>query len=223
MGTAPMLFEALTLQCLPGHDAAGHDAHLLKLLLHQPSSMTEPATTELSEVSRAAIKKAWANRFYRWRAYALSLTGSQTDAEEVVQEAITRTMNAAPHLATEQDAYHYVIAAIRSSAYQMFARRGRRRKLSEEAAGEQLASDALHRALRVEELEQRRDMTSAALEVLRNLAPSHQEVIELLVLREPPLKLREVAAIQNAPVSTVYSRLQSALRSLARDLAKEMK
>lgn len=185
--------------------------------------MTEPATAELSEVSRAAIKKAWVNRFYRWKAYALSLTGSQTDAEEVVQEAITRTISAAPHLATEQDAYHYVIAAIRSSAYQMFARRGRRRDLGEEAAGERLASDALHHALRGELVEQRDRMTSAALAVLRNLAPLHREAIELLVLREPPLKLREVAAIQNAPVSTVYSRLQSALRSLARDLAKELK
>ena len=97
--------------------------------------MTEPATTELSEVSRAAIKKAWVNRFHRWRAYALALTGSKTDAEEVVQEAITRTMNAAPQLATEQDAYHYVIAAIRSSAYRMFTRRRRRRDLSKEAAG----------------------------------------------------------------------------------------
>jgi len=139
-----------------------------------------------------------------------------------VQEAIARTMNAAPHLATEQDAYHYVIAAIRSAAYQMFARRGRRRNLGEEAAGEQVASDALDRALRVEAVDQRRAMTSVALEVVSHLAPLHRQVIELLVLREPPLKLREVAAIQKAPVSTVYSRLQSALRSLARDLAKEL-
>ncbi len=207
----------MTLWGLPGHDAI-----VLHLFLHEPSYMTEPVTTELSEISRAAIKKAWVNRFYRWRAYALSLTGSQTDAEEVVQDAITRTMNAAPHLATEQDAYHYVISAIRSSAYQMFARRGRRRSLSEEAAGEQIASDALHRALQVEAIDQRSEMTSAALEGLRELAPLHREVIQLLVLREPPLKLREVAAIQNAAVSTVYSRLQSALRSLARDLAKEL-
>lgn len=184
--------------------------------------MTEPATTELSEVSRAAIKKAWVNRFHRWTAYALSLTGTKTDAEEVVQEAIMRTMNAAPHLATEQDAYHYVLAAIRSSAYHMFSRRGRRRDLGEEAAGEQLTSDALQCALVVEEVERRREMTSAALRVVGHLAPLHREVIQLLVLREPPLKLREVAAIQNAPVSTVYSRLQSALRSLARDLAKEI-
>jgi len=193
----------------------------LQLFLHQPSQMTEPVTTELSDVSRAAIKKAWVNRFYRWRAYALSLTGNKADAEEVVQEAITRTMNAAPHLPTEQDAYHYVIAAIRSSAYQMFARRGRRRNLSEEALGEHVSSDALHRALDIEEIEQRREMTSAALKVVHNLAPVHREVIQLLVLREPPLKLREVAAIQNAPVSTVYSRLQAALRSLARDLAPD--
>ncbi len=184
--------------------------------------MRKPATTELSEVSRAAIKKAWVNRFYRWRAYALSVTGSQTDAEEIVQEAITRTMNAAPHLATEQDAYQYVIAAIRSTAYRMFARRIKRREFGEEAAGEQMVSDALHSALQVEAVEQRQEMMEAAIEVLDGLAPLHREVIQLLVLRDPPLKLREVAEIQDAPVSTVYSRLQSALRSLAKELAKEL-
>jgi RNA polymerase sigma factor (sigma-70 family) len=185
--------------------------------------MSKPEVTRLSEVSRDAIKKAWSNRFYRWRAYALSLTGNQTDAEEIVQEAITRTMNAAPALETEQDAYHYVIAAIRSSAYRMFGRRGRRRELDKEAAIEQLGSDALQRALTVEETEHRRRMTEAALAVVAELAPQHRQVVELLVLREPPLKLREVAELQRAPISTVYSRLQAALRSVAREIAREMK
>jgi RNA polymerase sigma-70 factor (ECF subfamily) len=185
--------------------------------------MSKPATAELSEVSRAAIKKAWANRFYRWRAYALSLTGNRTDAEEIVQEAITRTMKAAPHLATEQDAYHYVVAAIRSSAYLMFSRRGRQRQLGDEAALESMASDALGQAMEVEEAAQRKALTGAAIEALAVLTPLHRETVELLVLREPPMKLREVAAIQNAPISTVYSRLQAALRSLARELRKDSK
>ena len=43
-------------------------------------------------------------------------------------------MNAAPTLATEQDAYHYVLSAIRSSAYQLFSRRSRKRELTERAS-----------------------------------------------------------------------------------------
>jgi RNA polymerase sigma-70 factor (ECF subfamily) len=183
--------------------------------------MSKPEIAGLSEVSRAAIKNAWCNRFYRWRAYALSLTGNQTDAEEIVQDALARTMHAAPALETEQDAYHYVIAAIRSSAYRMFARRGRRRELDKEAAFEQLGSDALHGALTAEENEHRQRMTAAALAVVDELAPQHRQVVELLVLRDPPMKLREVAELQRAPVSTVYSRLQAALRSVAREIAQE--
>ena len=185
--------------------------------------MKKPAARELSEVSRAAIKKAWTNRFYRWRAYALSLTGNRTDAEEIVQDAIARTMKAAPHLPTEQDAYHYVVAAIRSSAYRMFNRRGRQRELTDENELECTASNALGQVLEGEEATQRQEMTAAALRALEEMAPLHRETVRLLVLRDPPMKLREVAAIQNAPVSTVYSRLQSALRTLARGLAEEMK
>ena len=46
----------------------------------------------------ASIEKAWSNRFRRWRGYALSLTGNWTDAEEVVQDALARTLRAGPRL-----------------------------------------------------------------------------------------------------------------------------
>ena len=184
--------------------------------------MAKRPAERLSETTRAAIRKAWANRFYRWRAYALSLTGNQTDAEEVVQEAITRTMNAAPELATEQDAYHYVIAAIRSSAYSMFARRGRQRELNDQTKLVDPASNPLQRVLDVEEAAVRHEMRAIARRLVGELAPQHREVVELLVLREPPLKLREVAEIQDAPISTVYSRLQAALRVVGRNLAREL-
>ncbi len=130
-------------------------------------------------------------------------------------------MRAAPPLANEQEAYQYVIVAIRSSAYRMFSRRGRRRQLSGDVVDENVSSDALHQVLTVEERDQKKRMTTTALAVVSRLAPLHRQVIELLVLREPPMKLREVAEIQDAPISTVYSRLQAALGSLAVDLSAE--
>jgi RNA polymerase sigma factor (sigma-70 family) len=183
-----------------------------------PFPMKEPDRPPLSDETRASIENAWANRFPRWRAYALSLTGNQTDAEEIVQEAISRTMNAAPALATEQDAYHYVLSAIRSSAYQLFSRRSRKRELTEREQPVDVASDPLRRVLDSEAAQQRRQLRAAALRIVRDLDPLQRETIELLVLRDPPLKLREVAAIQDAPISTVYSRLQAALRAIGREL-----
>lgn len=67
----------------------------------------------------------------------------------------------------------------------------------------------------------RRHLVELALELVGDLAPVHREVLELLVLRDPPLKLREVAVIQGAPISTVHSRLQAALRQVGRRMQTE--
>lgn len=39
--------------------------------------------------------------------------------------------------------------------------------------------------------------------------------MELIVLREEPLKLREVAAIEDTAISTVHGRSQAAIRKLS--------
>ncbi len=66
-----------------------------------------------------------------------------------------------------------------------------------------------------------RKLVETALRLLDGLEPVHREVLELLVLRDPPMKLREVAAIQDAPISTVHSRLQAALSQLGRRVSVE--
>lgn len=81
--------------------------------------------------SYAYIEKAWLSRFHRWRGYALSLTGNVTDAEEVVQEAVARTVRARPKFGSESDAHNYVLTAVRTAALQMFQQRRRLRPLDE--------------------------------------------------------------------------------------------
>jgi len=53
------------------------------------------------------------------------------------------------------------------------------------------------------------------MDALNKLPGTQRQAVELMVLRAEPLKLREVAEIQKAPISTVHSRLQAALRKLA--------
>ncbi len=67
----------------------------------------------------------------------------------------------------------------------------------------------------------RRHLVELALRLVGDLEPVHREVLELLVLGDPPLKLREVAAIQGAPISTVHSRLQAALLQVGRRMEAE--
>ena len=170
--------------------------------------------------SRLSIEKAWSRRFHRWRGYALSLTGNWTDAEEIVQEAVARTLSADPDLRTEADAHYYMLAAVRSSALQLFERRRRIRLFGEEEepATWEMASDPLRIVLAEEETHKQQALTQKVLNALRELPLPQRQAVELLVLREPPMKLREVAELQDAPISTVHSRLQAALRALARDL-----
>jgi DNA-directed RNA polymerase specialized sigma24 family protein len=79
-------------------------------------------------------------------------------------------------------------------------------------------SDPLRLFLETENEGRRAALVQKALNAMRELRPEYREVVEMLVLREPPLKLREVAELQGAPISTVHSRLQAALRELARSL-----
>ncbi len=150
----------------------------------------------------------------------MALTGNWTDAEEVVQEALARTIRAGPRLRTERDAHHHVLAAVKTAALQLFETRRRFRLTGDDEpfARADVASDPLRLVLEDEARESELALTRKALEALQDLTPQQREVVELLVLREPPMKLRQVAQIQGAPISTVHSRLQSALRELGRRL-----
>lgn len=170
-----------------------------------------------------SIEKAWASRFHRWKGYAISLTGSVTDAEEVVQEAVARTIRANPDLATEADAHYYILAAVRSVAMSLFDRRRRLSPFEEQAPipRKDVASNPLRRLLRREAEGHKQALAEKAYDAMEALDPKLKQIVELIVLREPPLKLREVAAIQDAPISTVHSRLQSALGKLGREVGDD--
>ena len=51
---------------------------------------------------RELLEKAAASRFSQWKGYALSITRNEADAEEVVQEAIAKTLRAEPDVDTEE-------------------------------------------------------------------------------------------------------------------------
>jgi RNA polymerase sigma factor (sigma-70 family) len=175
--------------------------------------MSEADCTEI-------LEKAWLQRFPRWRSYAAAILGNREDAEEAVQEAVARTLRARPSLCTEQDAHNYVLTAVRTAALQLISRRRRSVPLGEpeRAAKEGGAESPLRRVLDAEARGRSRQLQDHALAQLDALRPEQRQVIELLLLREPPMKLREVAAIQEAAISTVHSRLQAALRFLGRRL-----
>jgi DNA-directed RNA polymerase specialized sigma24 family protein len=59
-----------------------------------------------------------------------------------------------------------------------------------------------------------RRLGQALRDHLGELLPHHREAIEMLVMRDPPLKFREAAAAQGVSITTVRYRLERGLKLL---------
>ena len=172
------------------------------------------AESSLSDI----FERTWRKRSSVWKAYALRLTRNPADADDVVLEATTRTLHAQPDLDSEVRVHAYVTTAIRHIAFNVVRRRGRDTPFDEGKleVNRDYASSALQLALSGESREQRRLLGVALKGELAHLSEERRQVIERMVLRTPPLKLREVAELQAVTTSTVHYRLRRGLETLAR-------
>ena len=167
----------------------------------------------------AVMLRAWAAHRHRWKRFARRFTKNGADAEDAVQDAVTRTLRADPTLANEAETNRYVLSAVRTSALRVLEQR-RRYPIIEipEAACPQDNSTALS-LMEAEELRQEiKTLKKKALDCLERLNPEQRQAIELLVLREPPLKLREVSEVQGVAISTVHSRLREGIRKIGSEI-----
>lgn len=164
------------------------------------------------------FERTWRTRSSLWKSYALRLTRNPADADDVVLEAATRTLHAQPDLDSEARVHAYVTTAIRHIAFNVVRRRGRETAFDEgkHEVGRDYASSALQLALSGESRQRRRSLGVALKGELAHLSQERRQVIEWMVLRTPPLKLREVAELQGVATSTVHYRLQRGLEALAR-------
>jgi len=146
-----------------------------------------------------------AYRFARW------LGRSEADAEDVVQEAMLRAWRAFEAL-REPDAKAWLLAIVRNCAASLHQREQRRAQVplpeEHEPDAAALVAPSGDPESAAAQLEQQR--------VLRRLlAELPEEQREVLVLRElEELNYREIAAVINAPIGTVMSRLARARGAL---------
>ena len=72
-----------------------------------------------------------------------------------------------------------------------------------------------------EEARQQRTSLGVVLKgELVRLPKEHRDAVEMIVMRTPPMKLREVAALQGVATSTVHYRLRRGLDALAQALER---
>jgi RNA polymerase sigma-70 factor (ECF subfamily) len=171
------------------------------------------AESTLSEM----FERSWRERLPGWRAYALRLTRDPADAEDVVLEATARTLQTQPELDSETRLHAYVITAIRHIAFELVRRKRQMTPLDEDRPGphRRFASSALQLALSGECRRQRAELGAALHAELASLPEAQRQAVELMVLRTPPMKLREVAQLQGVTTSTVHYRLSKGLEILA--------
>jgi DNA-directed RNA polymerase specialized sigma24 family protein len=129
-------------------------------------------------------------------------------------------LRADPDLATEVEVHRYVLVAIRTSALKLLKKRGRLVPVEDVTTLRAGTSDeVLKNLVDFETAHTKAELAAAAARRVRELPEQLREAVELLILREPPMKLREVAAIQDVAISTVHKRLKSALKELATALS----
>jgi len=166
------------------------------------------------EILREILEKTSTERLSQWRGYALSLTHNPADADEVVQEAIARTLKAQPDLDSEERVNRYILRSIRNRAFTLIGKRKPLADLDKVEHRLPKASSALEVMLSNENKDAKKRLGQALAQHVEDLRPEHREVIEKLVMRTPPLKLREVAATQGVSINTVHYRLRRALAAL---------
>lgn len=160
-----------------------------------------------------------------WVRMALRITSNPQDAEDAVHEAITRVLQGAGDLPDVESVGRYLTRSVSHCAIDKVRARSRLTGFAEdpEEPGPRMESvDATQEErLLAEEAEQaKRKRLERTMSAMADLPDSQREAVELLILRDPPLKLREASEITGAPISTLHSRMKAALDKLRKKLSE---
>lgn len=155
---------------------------------------------------------------------AMRITADIQDAEDAVQEAISKVLTGPGTLIDSDSAGRYLTRSVSHCAIDRVRARSRLTGFAErDEPGPRLApveANQENRLLSAEEAHLQREQLDRMLEELKDLPKHQREAIELLILRQPPMKLREASEATGAPISTLHSRLQAALESLRKTLSE---
>ncbi len=171
--------------------------------------MTTLAKARFAQIVLPRLDEGY--RLARW------LTGSASDAEDVVQEACIRAYRAIENFA-EGNARAWFLTIVRNAAYSWLQRHRPSKLVSLEDMPIEAQQEVETGGILVAAVPTPEDLLlakqrSVALQNAVEKLPLHLR--ETLVLREfHGLSYREIAAISNVPTGTVMSRLAKARQSL---------
>ncbi len=157
-----------------------------------------------------ALRTALAHLLPELRAFARYLSGSRTEADDLVQEAVLRTLRSLDGKSEGVDLRAWCLAVIRNTFHEQLRSRRRERRLAESLPEEKQGAPA------EQEVPGRmRDLTRA----LRDLPPLLREAV--ILVGAQGLSHQEAAAICDVPLGTMKARVSRARRLLAAALEKQ--
>jgi RNA polymerase sigma factor (sigma-70 family) len=179
---------------------------------------------ELADILAELLEK---NRFF-YRRYCLKYIKKPDLVDDCLQSGFEKFLSCGRRFDSLQEAEKYLCRLL-SNHFIDYLRRAGRRPIGlaavtdtwDSAAPETLPEQRLASKQRAVFLRQAVERLSQGLE---ELPPHQREIVHLLFLREPPLSCREISLRKKIPITTVYSRFRSALRTLGGlcgDLARE--
>lgn len=151
--------------------------------------------------------------------YAVVLTGSRVEAQDLVQETYLRAMEAFHRLRPDSNVKAWLVTILRNLWFNELRKRRRGPQLVEMDSDSYLADGLAGEERSAYQLLEREQDTRRVRAAIAKLPPEFREV---LVLREfEELSYQEIAMVLNCPAGTVMSRLCRA-RARLRALLTEM-
>lgn len=181
---------------------------------HQPTPLTPESNRERDREFTAATLQLMPNV----KRYALSLTRSEFDADDVVQETYLRAYRYWHTFDSGTDCRKWLLTICRNVFHTIVQRQNRSVVLEDEEL-ESLAAARTHNAARaagVEDMYDRLDLAPAIQKAIEQLDPAFREVVVLSDVEG--FSYEEIATTLGIPLGTVRSRLFRARRHLQESL-----
>jgi RNA polymerase sigma-70 factor (ECF subfamily) len=184
-----------------------------KLSAMAPKELSDKALVQLmAEEDKRALKLLYLRHHDRVRRFVMRLTGNESTAEEVVNEAFLDAWRHAAEFEGRSQVATWLMSIARFKAISQCRRRSEAHLDDRTAAVIEDLSDTPSTSM---EKRQRSDILQKCL---AKLTPVHREVINLIYYQGK--KIEEVAQFTGAPVSTIKTRMHYA-RSRMADLLSE--
>src|SRR5215813_1048527 len=166
----------------------------------------------IAEGDKRAMQVLYARHNVRVFRFILRLTGSQSQAEDLVSEVFLDVWRQAEAFEAKSQVSTWLLAIARYKALSALRRR------TEEPLDDRMAATIEDTADNPETVVHTKDRNTIVQKCLRQLSPAHREVLDLVYYHEKSVD--EVAKIVGVPAATVKTRMFYA-RSKMADLLKE--